>query len=185
MKYVLRASPVHHTGDIDPVRCASAFPDSGQLMKLAALGPELPCAMETIRSLLATSARSPGSLAPSGGDGSLLAIDALRPTESADRHVFDVGRREADCRERIAHVPSESEMVFVRPKDVDHNESAALASSRDRVKRARREVTELLSPRSKALSYRSSAVSGSASQWRIAITGLLICSASFYYGYLS
>jgi hypothetical protein len=28
-------------------------------------------------------------------------------------------------------------------------------------------------------------VSGSASQWRIAMTGLLICFASFYYGYLS
>jgi hypothetical protein len=104
--------------------------------------------METIRSLVATSARSPGSLAPSSGDGSLLAIDALRPTESADRHVFDVRRREADCRERIAHVPPECQMVSVRRKDVDDNKSTALASSRDRVKRARREVTERLSPRS-------------------------------------
>jgi hypothetical protein len=36
---VLRASPVHHTGGIDPVRCASASLNSSQLMKLAALGP--------------------------------------------------------------------------------------------------------------------------------------------------
>jgi hypothetical protein len=92
-------------------------------------------------------ARSWGSLFASCGRIHVVAIDALRPTESADRHVFDVGRREADCRERIAHVPSECEMVSVRRKDVDDDKSTALASSRDRVKRARRVVTERLSPR--------------------------------------
>jgi hypothetical protein len=98
--------------------------------------------------LPATPTRSRGSVAPSSGHGSLLAIDAVRPTETADRYVFDVGRREADCREWIAHVPPECQMISVRRKDVDDHESTALASSRDRVKWTRGKVTERLSPRS-------------------------------------
>jgi hypothetical protein len=88
-----------------------------------------------------------GSISASCRGIHVVAVDDLRPADAGDGHVFDVGRRQADCRERIAHVPSKGEMVSVRRKDVDDDKSAALASPRDRVNRTRGLVAERLLPR--------------------------------------